>query len=747
MAESLGTATLTLDANAGPLDSVLTATEAGVLGRFKSMAGNTKQMVGAALGVVGALAIAVGKGLYDIGEQFDDAYDKIETGTGATGKALEGLKDDFRDVVGSVPTDFDSASTAISELHRRLGITGEPLRALSKQLLELSRITGTDLSENIESVTRLFGDWGIATKDQGPTLDKLFRLSQQTGVSISDLSRNMVQFGSPLRQLGLDFDTSAAMFAKFEKEGVNVQTLMPGLRMALKNFSEAGVDPAKGLRDTFDAIKNAGSAAKANQIAFETFGTRAGPDMAAAIREGRFELDDLIDQMENGRGTIRDSGRDTMDLTEQWQLFKNRGMLLLEPVATRVFSLLGQGMKWLNDNWPAIVANINKATDWLKQAWEDLGPAIKFVVTTVGYELGILKAVFVEMFNVIKGVVEIFVAAINGDFSGMWDGIKDLFKGAAEGVIGIMKAMVAPIRDIAKTIGNAIMDGVSKAAAIPEKLAGWLGNGLDKIVGYLDRFKDKALQLGNKIVSGLAEGISDFVSKIADTLGKGLDRVASFFDSFLSKATTLGNKIVSGVGQGLSDLVEKIGDKIGAGVSRIADFFEDAFSKGVTFGNKVVNGIGQAIADVGKTVAGALNQAVHAVGSVVGNIGRAIADWINDNTPLGDEIGIDIPHGPDIHFTLPALATGARNFMGGWAMVGEKGPELVNLPSGSDVFTAADTRSMLSGADSVATPPINLYIEGDASALDYRIVKITRGEITEHDHRGTQALRAGLVRA
>jgi hypothetical protein len=43
------------------------------------------------------------------------------------------------------------------------------------------------------------------------------------------------------------------------------------------------------------------------------------------------------------------------------------------------------------------------------------------------------------------------------------------------------------------------------------------------------------------------------------------------------------------------------------------------------------------------------------------------------------------------------FATGTRGFGGGMAMVGERGPELVNLPGGSDVLNNAETRNALSG--------------------------------------------------
>lgn len=46
---------------------------------------------------------------------------------------------------------------------------------------------------------------------------------------------------------------------------------------------------------------------------------------------------------------------------------------------------------------------------------------------------------------------------------------------------------------------------------------------------------------------------------------------------------------------------------------------------------------------------------------------------------------------------IPGHAAGVRNFGGGLAVVGEGGPELVNLPRGSSVFSNADSRAMTAG--------------------------------------------------
>ena len=46
---------------------------------------------------------------------------------------------------------------------------------------------------------------------------------------------------------------------------------------------------------------------------------------------------------------------------------------------------------------------------------------------------------------------------------------------------------------------------------------------------------------------------------------------------------------------------------------------------------------------------------------------------------------------------LPAFADGVSGFGGGWAMVGERGPELMKLPGGSSIFPNSKSASMMSG--------------------------------------------------
>jgi 3-dehydroquinate dehydratase len=255
----------------------------------------------------------------------------LRVGTGATGEALKELEGSMKTVAGTVTQSVGSVGTAMAELATRTGQTGKPLEALTKSFLDLERITGEATAQSIPALTRLFGDWSVATEHQAGTMDKLFLASQNTGVGVTRLAELMVQFGSPLRQLGIDFDFAAGMFAKFEQEGVNIQTTMPGLRMALKNFAKDGREPAEALQETFEAIENTASVAEANTMAFEVFGVRAGPDMAAAIREGRFELDDLIVAMNSGSDSISAAAEDTLTLSDKLAMLRNNIVSTLGP--------------------------------------------------------------------------------------------------------------------------------------------------------------------------------------------------------------------------------------------------------------------------------------------------------------------------------------------------------------------------------------------------------------------------------
>lgn len=396
MATSLGTAFVRVRGDFSHLNSQLVSTLA------PTKLSKLSKGAGAAIGV-GLAAGFGGKKLFDLGKSFDQAFDTIRVGSGETGKSLKGLEDDFKDVLKTTPTDFATAGDAIAQLNQRLGLSGEPLRRLSKQLLNLSRLTKTDLSQNIESVARAFEDWEVPVKSQTKALDGLFRLGQRSGASVAQLATNVQKFGSPLRILGFSLGEAAATFATFERAGVNIQTTVPGLKLAISNLTKPSADlgkamkelgisatsPEKGLKQVFELLGKGSDLDNIEKraLAMEVFGKRAGADMAEAIRQGRFEVDEMFKTFARNGDTISKAERDTRDFSEEWQILKNRLAVALEPVATGVFKSISDLLKIINDpdlsgaqKWDKISTIITsafeKALEGVVKAAVTFGPKI-----------------------------------------------------------------------------------------------------------------------------------------------------------------------------------------------------------------------------------------------------------------------------------------------------------------------------------------------------------------------------------
>lgn len=346
--------------------------EKGLSGFQKKLqsAGKSMQNAGKTMSkYVTAPLVAFGGAAIASANKLDQATKNIRAGTGATGKALDDLRKSFDNVFAQVPEDADTVSNALADLNTRTGLTGKPLEKLTKQFLDLSRITGQDVSTSIAQITRLFGDWGIKSKDTGKTMDYLWKVSQTTGIGVDQLSTKLTQFGAPLRQVGFSFEESAALMGKWEKEGVNMELVMGGLRVALGKMAKAGKDPQKEFPKIIKQIKEAGSAGEANAIALEHFGARAGADMAAAIREGRFEIDDLMKTLDSSDETIGKAAKDTETLGDKFNKLKNNTMLALEPIGKILLDVA-------NDMIPPLLKALQKAAEWFKNLSKPVQTAI-----------------------------------------------------------------------------------------------------------------------------------------------------------------------------------------------------------------------------------------------------------------------------------------------------------------------------------------------------------------------------------
>ena len=320
---------------------------------FASRAVSGLSAIGGAVVVAGLTAVAtatlaIGAAAWSSAETMDKAYDTIQVQTGATGETLKALQGDFDTVFAKVPTDAQDAADVISALNQKLGQTGPSLDADAVKLLNMTNLLGGDAKTNAELFGRAMQDAGVPLDESGNLLDKLFVASQQSGLGVDSLMQKMVQFGAPMRNMGFDLDTSIALFAKWEKEGVNAELVMGSLRIAAGKFAEAGKPLNEGLAESIEKIKGAKDASEALTIATDIFGSRAAGDMAAAIREGRFDITEMTAALQNSQGAINDTAAATMDWDGKWKIFTNGLTISLAPIGETMRGIAGKAMDMLN---------------------------------------------------------------------------------------------------------------------------------------------------------------------------------------------------------------------------------------------------------------------------------------------------------------------------------------------------------------------------------------------------------------
>lgn len=573
---------------------------------------------GAALAGTAALATGiavVGKTAFDVGMQYDEALDNIIKGTGASGEALDAMGQSVRNLnksTAGLGHEMGDIGSVLAEVNTRTGATGQELEDMTGQILKFSRVTGADGVKATRDITRLMGDWGKGIDDVTGLLDNIHGAGQNFGISTEALMQKLVQFGAPLRQMGFGLEESIALFGKWEKEGVNTETVLSSLRIAAGNFAEAGVPLRDGLLQSMEAIKGATTESEALTLAMETFGAKAGPDMAAAIREGRFELDEAIAAMQNTGGSLDDAAERTLDFNDRWEVSMRKMTDALIPLGEKIMELADKIMPAVVAAIDGLVAIITPLVDWIVSA---VDTTVTFIETNED-----LKKVFDTVSKAIDGIVKWFkgfgktvddqtkgpLAFLKSWVDENMPAIQKIFEnvlGAIQGFWdkwgGTIMAVVGAVAGFFYNMWNTQFQTVFLllGAAIKALSGDWEGAGQD-IQEILDTWYNFISGTFNDIISGIQKWFSDvdwggigrnILQGIADGLRANVDRVLApirdisnqvmgGFQGFWNMhspsrlaADKIGKPIVEGIGLGLEDT---------AGLGKMLDA-----SLGVDFGS------------------------------------------------------------------------------------------------------------------------------------------------------------------
>ena len=339
--------------------------------------------------VADGIKLAV-KGLKDLGREAVQAYKEFDTGrdsvikaTGATGEAAKQLTKSYQKVAENVKGDFADIGKVVGEVATRFNASDKELETISEDFVKFAEITGTDATEAVRLVSRAMGDAGIDLKDYRSILDELTAASQTSGIAVDTLAETLTKYGAPMRALGFDTKESIALFSAWEKSGVNTATAFSGLRKAISNWSKDGKDARVEFKKTLEEIKKTPNIAKATEKAIETFGQKAGPDLADAIYNGRFEYTQFIETLEGSDGIVKKTYEETQDGFDKVDLAIQKGRIRLANFIDKI----------VNKYEPQIEKAIAQGVKGIEGFVGAVGKVFKFILDNKDVVLSALKAI------------------------------------------------------------------------------------------------------------------------------------------------------------------------------------------------------------------------------------------------------------------------------------------------------------------------------------------------------------------
>ncbi|HEA6509557.1 TPA: phage tail tape measure protein [Staphylococcus aureus] len=309
-------------------------------------------MIGVTAPVLG-IAAASGKAFAEV----DKGLDTVTQATGATGGELKKLQNSFKDVYGNFPEDAETVGGVLGEINTRLGFTGKELESATESFLKFSHITGSDGVQAVQLITRAMGDAGIEADEYQSVLDMVAKAAQASGISVDTLADSITKYGAPMRAMGFEMKESIALFSQWEKSGVNTEIAFSGLKKAISNWGKAGKDPREEFKKTLAEIERTPDIASATSLAIEAFGAKAGPDLADAIKGGRFSYQEFLKTIEDSQGTVNQTFKDSESGSERFKVAMNKLKLVGADVWASIESAFAPVMEEL-------IKKLSVAVDW-----------------------------------------------------------------------------------------------------------------------------------------------------------------------------------------------------------------------------------------------------------------------------------------------------------------------------------------------------------------------------------------------
>jgi phage-related minor tail protein len=728
----------------------------GGLGGAAATAG--KLIGGALLAGTGLAGVGIGAMLM-AGDDLQKTLNGLQAQTGSTSGEMKNMGDSIKEIYGNnFGESFEQIGEVMANAKKITGEWGDDLKFLTQDALMFSDTFGYDTNESIRSADKIMKNFGLTGSDamaliaEGsqkglnyaedllPTIDEYSVYFKQAGFSASEMFGlfqnarsagifNLDYAGDAIKEFGIIMTEQGGSAAEtLDNMGLNGAALQA-------QFAQGGDGAKKALADISAALSAEKDPQKQYSDGVALFGTKfedVGAKGILAMTQTNDSIKGSIDVLNEINEIKYDSfGEALTGIGRQI----TTGIVL--PLSEKVMPYLNKFSNWLttamkNVDMDAIVNGISSFASYLGSIFspilDEVKANIQFLWDKFKENGGIEKAKglfegFKNVLGFLKDHAEILTAVLAGlggalltfqvltginKAVGLFNTLMIAMRaGTLQATLaqwGLNTALLAnPFVWIAIAVG-ALIAAVVLLWKNWDSVSQWLSASWQWI-------KDMAVSVFNGIVDFFRQWGLTILAVITGPIGWLVLAIVKNWDAIKSGTISAWNAVVSflvGIWNGISNTAtgawnglksgilgawDGIKSGIGGAIDGIKGFFTGMWDKAKEIAGKIKDAFGKIFDSIKKPhfkVIGSLNPAT----------------WLKNGLPSLD---------------IDWYAKGTNYADGGLSVVGEHGPEILDIPRGSQVKNASETRGFLDkrGGD------INVQIDAKSVDLDeYQLTRI-----------------------
>ncbi|MCK1164168.1 phage tail tape measure protein [Streptococcus suis] len=645
-----------------------------------------------------------GKQSLDAFLEIDEGMDVIVTKTGATGASLDEMTDMAKQLATEIPTDFNTAGTAVGLLNTQFDLTGDALKSASTQLIQFSEINGSDVSSSAISAKQAIEAYGLQASDLARVLDTVTYTSQETGVGVQELMDKAVAGAPQIKSLGLSFDDGVTLMGRFEKAGVDSSAALSSLSKAAVAYAKDGLTLKDGLAGTVEQIKQSTSETEALSLASEVFGSKAAPRMVDAIKRGALTFEDLAGTAEKAAGIVTQTYEGTLDPIDQFTTAQNSAKLAMGEIGDAIASTLAPVLQILAELLQQVATWFSGLSEPIKQflvivgllvagfglllpvflalqaAAMAMGTTIVGLLTAAAPIVGMVLGVIAVIALLVVGIQQLwqhnegFRMAIIEIWTAISSFISTVIQEVSSFIMSIWGTLTTwwsenqqLILDAANTVWNAISTVITTVMTIlgPFIQASWenikliITTAWDMIKIVVETAINVVLGIIKavmQVITGDWAGAWETIKLVLSTVWEGITSLISialnFIAQFISTAWTGIKNTISNVLSAISSVISTIWSAIQSTISSVLSAIGSTVStiwNGISSTvSNILNGISNTVSSVWNGVKNTISNAINGARDAVSNAINAIKNLFN--------FQIRWPHIPLPHFRVSGSA-------------------------------------------------------------------------------------------